>query len=219
MIRSSSTSSLRLASVLLAVALLAPGRSSAQETGGDGATPIQQRPPILVTAQKQEQDVQDVPISMSVLTGEALEQAGVQWIHDAAGYVPNLTLQEFTARKLSFPFVRGIGSGPLNPSVTTYIDGVPQLNANSSSIELLDIGQVDFLRGTQGSLYGRNTLGGLVHIHTRRPDDTRTLRTSGSWGNYARQDYRVSLSGPLTPDESYFSIAGGYSRRDGFTKN
>ena len=76
--------------------------------------------------------------------------------------------RDFTARKLSNPRFRGIGSSPANPAITTYIDGVPQLNANSSSIELLDVSQVEFVRGPQSALFGRNTLGGLDQ-HQQRP--------------------------------------------------
>jgi len=74
-----------------------------------------------------------VPISVTAVSGETLELAGVRSVSDAAVYAPNTFFNEFTARKLSNARFRGVGSSPSNPGVTTYIDGVPQLNANSSS--------------------------------------------------------------------------------------
>ena len=73
------------------------------------------------------------------------------------------------ARKVSNARFRGIGSSPANPAITTYLDGVPQLNSNSSNIELLDVGQIEFVRGPQSPLFGRNTLGGIVNVTTARP--------------------------------------------------
>ena len=83
---------------------------------------------------------------------------------EAAIYAPNTVFTEWTARKLSNARFRGISSSPNNPGITTYIDGVPQLNANSSSLELLDVDQIEFVRGPQSALFGRNTLGGLVNV-------------------------------------------------------
>src|SRR5207247_7666936 len=100
---------------------------------------------------------------------DALGGAEVRSGNDAAVLAPNTYFNEFTARKLSNARFRGIGSSPNNPGVTTFIDGVPQLNANSSSIELLDVDQIEFVRGPQSALFGRNTLGGLVNITSTRP--------------------------------------------------
>ena len=108
-----------------------------------------------------------MPISVTAVTRGTIEGAGVQQVSDAAIFAPNTYFTEFTARKLSNARFRGIGSSPNNPGITTYIDGVPQLNANSSSIELLDVDQIEFVRGPQSALFGRNTLGGLVNITSR----------------------------------------------------
>jgi len=126
-------------------------------------------PPITVTAQKVPEDPQNVPISVTAVPGETLEADAVRSVSDAAIFAPNTFFNEFTARKLSNARFRGVGSSPNNPGVTTYIDGVPQLNANSSSQELLGIGQIDFVRGPLSALYGRNALGGIINIMSARP--------------------------------------------------
>ena len=126
-------------------------------------------PPITVTAQKGAEDPQKVPVSVTVVTHETLENAGVRGVSDAAGYAPNTFFNEFTARKLSNARIRGVGASPSNPGVTSYIDGVPQLHANSSSLELVDVDQIEFVRGPQSALFGRNALGGIVNITSGRP--------------------------------------------------
>jgi len=177
-------------------------------------------PPVTITAQKLPENAQNSPVSVTAVPKDWLDAAGVRYVNDAAAMSPNTYITEFSARKLSNPRFRGIGSSPNNPGVTTYFDGVPQLNGNSSSIELIDVDQIDFVRGPQGALYGRNTVGGLIDIRSTRPsltDWTSGLR--GSYGNYDYKDVRVDLSGPISKDKVGLSIAGGYSGREGYTVN
>src|SRR6476659_1355399 len=131
-------------------------------------------PPLTVTAQKEPADPQTLPVSVTAVPKGTLEEAAVRSLSDAAGYAPNTYFNEFTARKLSNARVRGVGAGPTNPGVASYIDGVPQLNANSSSIELVDIQQIEFVRGPQSALFGRNTLGGIVNVSSALPTHTWT---------------------------------------------
>ena len=93
-------------------------------------------------------------------------------LREASIYAPNTYFSDFTARKLSNPRFRGIGSSPANPAITTNFDGVPQLNSNTSSIDLLDVDQVEFIRGPQSALFGRNTLAGVINVVSARPSLT-----------------------------------------------
>ena len=166
---------------------------------GAGAQPAAQfiLPPITVTGQKGAEDPQKMPVSLTAVTHETLEDAGVRSVSDAAGYAPNTFFNEFTARKLSNARFRGVGSSPNNPGVTTYIDGVPQLNANSSSLELVDVDQIEFVRGPQSALFGRNALGGIVNITSGRPSlKTWSGSLVGPYGNFNAGDLRGSASGP-----------------------
>jgi iron complex outermembrane recepter protein len=177
-------------------------------------------PPITVTAQKAPEDQQQVPVSVTAVSGETLEAAAVRSVSDAAVFAPNTFFNEFSARKLSNARFRGVGSSPSNPGVTTYIDGVPQLNANSSSLELIDINQIDFVRGPLSALYGRNALGGVINITSRRPSLT---SWSGDliapFGNFGSADLRGTASGPVIADTLAVGVGVGYSRRGGYTKN
>lgn len=177
-------------------------------------------PIIVVTPQKEAEPAQEAPVSVSAVSASTLQAAGVRSVSEAAEYAPNTFFNEFSARKLSNARFRGIGSSPANPAVTTYIDGVPQLNANSSSIELVDIQQVEFVRGPQSALFGRNTLGGLVNIVSARPSLSEWGGSAEApLGNFATGDVRVSASGPLMTNSLGLGVAFGFSRRDGYTEN
>jgi iron complex outermembrane recepter protein len=176
-------------------------------------------PPVIVTAQKEPADLQRLPVSATAVLADTILGAGIRITSDAALLAPNVHFTQFSARKLSNVRVRGIGSSPANPGVTTFIDGVPQLNDNTSSVDLLNVERIEFVRGPQSALFGRNTLGGLVNVVTERPS---LERWSGSFvapfGNYGATDLRGTAAGPLGEKVAVgFSI--GHSERDGFTTN
>lgn len=228
---------LRFAPPVIAGVLALAGQAPAQETKPTpeakpatespettGAAPIPDNPDnpdvVTITARKQPENLQDAPLSATVVLRKTIREAGIRSINEAAAYAPNTFITEFSARKLSNPRFRGVGSSPLNPGVTTYIDGVPQLNSNSSSIELLDIDQIEFVRGPQGALFGRNTVGGLINILSTRP----SLRESsgeifGTLGNHSLGDVRGTYSAPVIDGKLGYRLGFGYSRRDGYSTN
>jgi iron complex outermembrane receptor protein len=176
-------------------------------------------PPVTVVAQKEPSDIQKLPVSVTAVTSDWLQLGDVRFISDAAIYSPNTYYSDFTARKLTNPRFRGLGSSPANPAITTFIDGVPHLNTNSSSMDLLDVQQVEFARGPQSSLFGRNTLGGLVNVLSARPSLTRwTGAASVPLGNYDAREFRGNVSGPLS-DRVAVGFSVNHAERDGFTKN
>jgi iron complex outermembrane receptor protein len=184
-----------------------------------GQTPRITEPPVTVTAQKEPADPAKLPVSVTAVTKQMLDNAVVETPADAARYAPNTFFSEFTVRKLSNPRMRGVGSSPLNPGVTTYFDGVPQLNANSSSITFLNVHQVEFVRGPQSALFGRNALGGLLNVETARPSlKGWTGMATLPIGNHTAWDLNGTISGPVNDTLGVgFSIDHG--ERDGFTVN
>ena len=176
-------------------------------------------PTVIVTAQKEATDVKDVPASVTAVTTQTITDSGLRAITDAAIFAPNTVFTEFTARKVSNARFRGIGSSPGNPAITTYIDGVPQLNSNSSNIELLDVGQIEFVRGPQSPLFGRNTLGGIVNVTTARPSMSKwTGAAFAPFGNAGLMEVRGHASGPVG-DKAAIGVAGGLQQREGYTVN
>jgi iron complex outermembrane recepter protein len=213
-----------LGPVLLFVFLVPPASAGAQSQTTPQSDPNEgilrtTLPAVTVTATKEPADAQKVPVSVTAVSGRTLADSGARIVSDAAILAPNTFFSEFTARKLSNARFRGISSSPSNPGITTYIDGVPQLNTNSSSLELLDIGQIEFVRGPQSALFGRNTLGGLVSIATARPSATRwTGSLSAPFGNISSWGLRANASGPIT-DKLSAGFALAHSERDGYTVN
>ena len=205
------------AGVVFFTTLLAPARSGAQAPPAPLRTTL---PPITVTAQKEADDPQTLPVSVTAVSNDALGDAGIRSISEAAIYAPNTFFNEFSARKLSNARFRAIGASPSNPGITSYIDGVPQLNASSSNIELIDVEQVEFVRGPQSALFGRNALGGIINVTSGRPSLTKwTGSLAGPFGNFNDRDVRASASGPLVGGTLAAGAGIGYSSRDGFTLN
>ena len=207
-----------LAVALSAIAVL----PAAAQTTGTATTqnpPVVTLPEVTVTAQKEPAKAQELPVSLTAVTTESLVRAGVSIVSDAALMAPNSIFTEFTARKLSNARFRGLGSSPANPAITTFVDGVPVLNANASSMELIDVAQIEFVRGPQSALFGRNTLGGLVNISSARPSmNAWTGRVMAPLGDNGVREIRGSISGPLTSTLG-LSMAIGHGERDGFTTN
>lgn len=174
---------------------------------------------VTVTASKQVQDAQHEAQSVSVISGEELDAAGIFSLKEVSFLVPNMYVNQFSVRFLGYPYLRGVGAGQGDPAVTTFVDGVPSLSVSGSNLRLLDLERIEILRGPQGTLYGRNTEGGAINIVTRQPDNlTRgTLRYDA--GTDALQEGQFTLSGPLQRDRYYYGLAGAYSSRDGYNTN
>ena len=176
-------------------------------------------PDTMVTARKWAEEGQDIPQSLRVFGEEELENAGIESVRDASFRVPNLFLNEFSSRRLSFPTMRGIGSGQGDPAVTTYLDGVPQLTTSSTNIALVDIERIEFLRGPQSTLYGRNALGGIIHVIPRLPSAERLLDGGLTLGNHGFQEFFATGGGTLVGDDLFFRLSVLDSSRDGYTTN
>jgi iron complex outermembrane recepter protein len=207
--------------ICLSLSWLAIATASAQTPTQPPDDPMRVTlPPVSVTAQKEPEDPQKLPLSVTAVSKDTIDRAGVRIVSDAAIFAPNTYFTEFTARKLSNARFRGIGSSPANPGITTYFDGVPQLNANSSSIDLLDVQQIEFVRGPQSALFGRNTIGGLVNVTSAAPGFARwTGSASVPFGNFSAFELRGNASGAIIDDTLAASVAFSYATRDGYTVN
>lgn len=177
---------------------------------------------VIVTASKRSEDIQDVAMSISAVSGEQLEKRGVANVAELARFVPSLNILQSNNNRNSTVFIRGIGTSGTNPgiepSVGIFVDGVYLLAAGPIQGNLADINSIEVLRGPQGTLYGRNTPVGAINITTREPSSSFESRLTASYGNY--NDKRVSayVGGPITP-----TVAGRLtaylSGRDGYEHN
>ena len=186
------------ACVVLLAAVFAPRPALAQSQSPQNTDdPLRFDAAITVIAAKEPEDKQKVPVSVTAVTKGTLDRLGAAIVSDAAILAPNTLYTEFTARSQSSPRFRGIGGSQSIPGITTYIDGVPQLRTNSANIELIDVSQIEFVRGPRSSLFGRNTLGGLVNVTSVRPS---TAKWDGAFsvpfGNFSAWAARGAASGP-----------------------
>lgn len=206
-------------------ALAAIGASPvmAQETAGSEG-PAAAVEDIVVTAQRREQRLQDVPLAVSAFSVESLEDGKVESLLNLDGKVPNVVLAPVGAYPFASAFyIRGLGyadvESSFEPSVGVELDGV-YLSRNVGAVQdFFDIGGVTILRGPQGTLYGRNTIGGVVSVQSRRPSFDFGARAQATFGSNGRQELRAGVEGALIEDK----LAGKFSfltkTYDGYIKN
>jgi len=206
-------------------ALAAIGASPvmAQETAGSEG-PAAAVEDIVVTAQRREQRLQDVPLAVSAFSMESLEDGKVESLLNLDGKVPNVVLAPVGAYPFASAFyIRGLGyadvESSFEPSVGVELDGV-YLSRNVGAVQdFFDIGGVTILRGPQGTLYGRNTIGGVVSVQSRRPSFDFGARAQATFGSNGRQELRTGVEGALIEDK----LAGKFSfltkTYDGYIKN
>ena len=176
---------------------------------------------IVVTAQHRTQSLQDAPISISALTAQTIQNAGIGRLEDVTSTLPNVYIGPRDLRTTAIS-IRGISADLNNPgldqSVGIYVDGVYQGRAATINSNLFDLERIEVLRGPQGTLYGRNTVAGAVNILTRRPDADTRLSGSLSYGNYDAVRANAAASGPIT-DKLFIGISGSLDRRNGLVEN
>lgn len=175
---------------------------------------------IVVTAQKRAESLQNTPIAISAVTGDAIEKLNIDDIGAIAAANPSLVYSE--AGGEAQLYIRGIGSNifsiGVDQSVATHIDGVYTGRANMGLTQFLDIDRVEILRGPQGTLYGRNATGGAINIISRAPTDDFEGYVSGLVGSFDRVDVRGAVSGPIAENLSG-RIAVRRLKDDGYTKD
>ncbi|WP_205502215.1 TonB-dependent receptor [Rufibacter psychrotolerans] len=173
---------------------------------------------VTVTAQKREEDPQRVPFSVSTLTARNVQESRLWNIQEVSGIIPNLYASD-PGDNRNVTSIRGITTTSYDPAVATYIDGVNQFSLDTYLPELLDIERIEVLRGPQGTLYGRNAMGGVIHIITRQPTNSVSATAEVSVGNWGQQRYSASLRAPLVKDRLFLGVAGMLRQQDGFYTN
>ncbi|RJY10041.1 TonB-dependent receptor [Aurantiacibacter aquimixticola] len=215
-----------LARALAASALLVSGTALAQEADQSATDEVVQDPQaedgaIIVTAQRRAQNLQDVPAAVTALSAEMLENRQIADTNDLQNQIPNVVISTGTGTANSARiFFRGIGEdesrGAIDPAVGIYIDNVYLGRTVGSLIDLVDVEQIEVLRGPQGTLYGRNTNGGAIKISSVRPQLLEnSLAGEFSYGNYDRWSARASANVALG-DESAVRLSFLQRERDGY---
>jgi iron complex outermembrane receptor protein len=201
---------------ILAAGLLA-GTFMSPALANDPGEPVRDEAEIIVTAQRRAQNIQDVPISVTAISGETLEARSARNVNDAIAFAPNVAVTTGpTGGNFGGFFIRGVGqldnSIALDPGVGVYVDDVYIARLQASSVDLLDLERLEVLRGPQGTLFGRNTIGGAISLVTINPDfDDFSARVRGITGSRDRYDLSASINVPLADNAAF--------RATGFTRN
>ncbi len=177
---------------------------------------------IVVTARRREENLQDMPLSIAAMTGDAMEAQGIYTIEDISDFVPNVTLTSSDRMNNTRVVIRGIGGGHPDPVFVfgsgMYIDGHYIPNSLGGYMSTMDIERVELLRGPQGTLFGKNVTGGAVNIITTKPgpefESSLTLRAAED----GQQDLRGMINFPIS-DNVFARIGVASESYDGYYFN
>lgn len=218
MSREKATQSLYLFVGASAFALATPAYAQESQRADIGLSEI------VVTAQKRAENLQDVPISISAISSEKVEQLGIKDSRDISGLAPNVTIVSGTTSASAAVFsMRGISNGGsesfgVDAANGLYVDGVYIARAGAMGLDVMDVERVEILRGPQGTLFGRNTTGGAIAFISRAPSDTFRLKAEAGYGNFDAWNGRITVDpGEIGGISTSFSYS--HSQRDGVVDN
>lgn len=173
---------------------------------------------IKVVASKNNAKLKEMPASISIVSAKAIQEMGTKSLSAITGAVPNVFMPDYGSKLTSPIYIRGIGSRINSPSVGLYVDRVPYFEKAAFAFDFFDVEQIEVLRGPQGTLYGRNTMGGIINIITKSPmtfQGTNINLTTGTYGCYNISGGHYGKIG----DNFGYSVAINYLHNDGFFKN
>src|SRR6202162_451740 len=179
---------------------------------------------ITVTAQKRTENIQQVPIAISAFSAEALQQKAITSVDQLSDLTPNVNLDAGTpfsgSDTVLSAYIRGIGQDyfafNLDPGVGVYVDGVFLARSVGANTSMLDVDRVEILKGPQGTLFGRNSIGGAISIVTRDPGNEFTAKGEVTTGSRDRFDTKLSFDVPLVPDKLLSTISFSSQKQEGY---
>lgn len=210
-----------------AVSALGPVQAHGQTqvagtAAGEGSAEIAADASIVVTARKRAETIKDVPAAVTAITGDVLAERGLNSVREAAVLSPGLNINSDGAGR-AFVAIRGVGVTlvqSVQPGVGLFVDGIYRPNTAYLNNPLVDVERIEVLRGPQGTLYGKNTLGGAINVITRQPGNDLSVRASASYAGPDNQFIAAgSVSSPLLRDLLSVRIAASHQQQDGFARN
>lgn len=175
---------------------------------------------IIVTAQKREQSIKDVPITVSAINGEQMDRIGIDEFDELSAYIPGLNIQEQSANNPGF-VIRGItsdsGSAQIAPRVTIYLNGIDVSRSRGSYFDLFDIDRIEVVKGPQATLFGTAATIGAISVVTAKPEPGFSADIRASYGNFGLYEGRGMIN--VGNDKIAGRIAASYKKRDGYIQN
>ena len=173
---------------------------------------------VAIAASKINTRLKEIPASVSLLTARTIESTQISSLADLSITAPNFFMPDYGSKLTAPVYIRGIGSRKNSPSVGLYVDNIPHFEQSSFGFDFFDIQRIEVLRGPQGTLYGRNTMGGIINIITSSPFDRKGGNISMSAGNFGYYNANASYYGTFSTNLGY-SLSFNYLHKDGFFSN
>lgn len=206
---------------LASCTFIAAGIAAAQDTATSGAADTGALQEVVVTARRYSENLQNVPLAVTAIGAAAIQTQDVTNLEDLNSFVPNFKISADRATSSTINvYIRGVGqSDPLwgnEPGVGVYIDDVYLARPQTALLDVIDVQDLEILRGPQGTLYGKNTIAGAIKYVTRDIDGPATLTVSATGGNYGEHDEKLNFSTPVIDDHVYFGLALAQLHHDGY---
>ncbi|MGF1636058.1 MAG: TonB-dependent receptor [Cyclobacteriaceae bacterium] len=173
---------------------------------------------VVVSSLKNDEELQMIPVSITALPESQIRSYMLRNLEDISAIVPNL-LSAHPGDMRNVSSIRGITTTSYEPAVATYIDGVSQFGLDTYMALLHDVESIEVLRGPQGTLFGRNAMGGVINVRTKKPGNKTRAFAYTDIGNYGLQRYGLGIHTPLVKDKLFFGATGMYSKHNGFYTN
>ena len=204
--------------MMLALTLLTTGTAWAEDFPKDSLKVVDIEEVVVIATPKENRKLRDLPVAATVLSQENMRANQVNSVKNLTGIVPNLFIPDYGSKLTTSIYIRGIGSRINTPSVGLYVDNIPYIDKSAFDFNYCDIERIDVLRGPQGTLYGRNTMGGLIKVHTKSPFTYQG--TDIRMGAATYNNYNVSLTHYHRISNRFaFSTGGFYEHTGGFFEN
>ncbi|MCF8474049.1 MAG: TonB-dependent receptor [Emcibacter sp.] len=219
------TTLLLYGSILSTVAFGVPFAANAEDEAADKNSTSWLLDEITVTARKREESLQSTPIAISAFSGDSLDYRGVTNVGEIAQFTPNLSFQNNPsfggASNSAAIYIRGIGQKEflptVDPGVGLYVDGVYIARSVGGILDLIDVERVEVLKGPQGTLFGRNTIGGAISITTQKPSEELGGKASATFGTDNRMNFKATVNLPIS-DTFFSKYSVAYLKQDGYVK-
>ena len=203
---------------MIALTLLTTGTTWAEDFPKDSLKVVDIEEVVVIATPKENRKLRELPAATTVLSQKDMQANQVNSVKRLSGLIPNIFIPEYGSKLTTSIYIRGIGSRINTPAIGLYVDNIPYIDKSAFDFNYSDIERIDVLRGPQGTLYGRNTMGGLIKVHTKSPFTYQG--TDIRMGAATYNDYNVSLTHyHRISDQFAFSTGGFYEHTGGFYQN
>ena len=173
---------------------------------------------VVVTSDKKQANILNTPGSMSSINAKQIRNMRIWEISDLSGFAPNLFIAN-SGDNRNVTSIRGMVTTSYDQSVATYVDGVAQFNLDTYIPQLNEIESIDIIRGAQGTFYGRNAMGGVINITTKKPTNTKHINAGVQIGNYGQKRINAAVNAPIIRNKLFLGLSALHDGKNGFYTN